>query len=406
MRDRLLFVWIALLGATRVDFLLGGGPFILTPFLLLSPLLLPGEIHRVTTRPHPTPLPQGATGWLLAVAALSAILLLSAFGAMELGAAGRRLGLLLAQLGLLTALGLALADRPAPKALLARGAYWGLATVFLMNVVQLAVWLVPALPRTVAGGLLGLEPGSYAGVLPRLTGISHDPNLGGALILFYLAVLAFAAPPSRLRTAVLWGGAVSVVLTLSRSAGLAGLVLWGWVLIRRGEFRVTPLLAGSLAAATGAVVALAGFAPGFFEPLADVWSIASNRFTLTEDSAAQHVQLLGRAWEVGTHDLKSLFLGIGYGNAYMVTQDMFPGNVYGNFHSIFLTFFAEAGVLAALLLTAMMGTAWVRGGAWRPLIGALLVYNLFQQTQTEPWFWLVLLWAWTRTPAEEPEPTA
>jgi hypothetical protein len=94
-------------------------------------------------------------------------------------------------------------------------------------------------------------------------------------------------------------------------------------------------------------------------------------------------------------------LGIGYGSAFMVTQDIFPGNEYGNFHSLFVTLFVEAGVVAVGLGVWLFVEAIRVGRDVRPMIVALLAFNLFQQTHTEPILWLCLMMAWVPLESSE-----
>jgi O-antigen ligase len=104
---------------------------------------------------------------------------------------------------------------------------------------------------------------------------------------------------------------------------------------------------------------------------------------------------MARGWEVATYDLKHLLLGVGYGNGYTTLQDIFPGNRYGNFHSLFVTLLAESGIIAAVLCVILIAYPLAIGGIYRPIIAGLLIFNLFQQMQTEPILWLLLLFAWT-----------
>ena len=87
-------------------------------------------------------------------------------------------------------------------------------------------------------------------------------------------------------------------------------------------------------------------------------------------------------------------MGLGYGNAYLELQDMFPGSKYGNYHSLYVTMFAEAGVFALLLMLALLAGPLLRGSFWRPLVAGAVAFNLFYQTTTEPSFWFVLALAW------------
>ncbi len=404
MRDRLFVLWIALLGATRVDLLLGEGPFVLTPFLLLSPLLLLLEGWRLVREQSRPVLPPGLAGWTLALGALAVLLILSAVFALDPGWSGRRVGLLLVQLFFVTLLGTSLLHGPGGRRLLARGAWLGVGLALLASLGQLLAWGLEAVPSALFGGALSLETYGYEGVLPRLSGLGYDPNLGAMTLLFHLALLAGFAAPSAARTVVMGAGALVVFGSLSRSAVLAAGVLVLASLLRPLQLRVTPLLAGALAGCAAAALVVVLAVPGVTEPVVDAGWVLTERLSPSEGSGSDHLHLLGRGWETATDDLSTMALGIGYGNAFLVLQDVFPGNDYGNFHSLYLTFFAEVGIVALLLLLLVLGVALARGAGWRPLIGALLVYNLFQQAHTEPWFWLVLLAAWTRVPVRPAPP--
>tara|TARA_B110000263_G_scaffold230293_1_gene224708 strand:- start:128 stop:439 length:312 start_codon:yes stop_codon:yes gene_type:complete len=87
-------------------------------------------------------------------------------------------------------------------------------------------------------------------------------------------------------------------------------------------------------------------------------------------------------------------IGMGYGNSYMELQDVFPGNKYGNFHSLYVTMLAESGVLALILSLILLGYPLGLPGAWRPLVGGFVVFNIFYQTLAEPLFWFALAMAW------------
>lgn len=414
MSDRLLILWIALLGATRVDFLAGSGPFLLTPFLALSPVIVVAELWRTAGAGWQPRIPPRTAGFLLAISALLALLLASTFFAYDLGTSARRFALLLAQVYLVFLVALALANRADPARILIRGSLWGLALCVVFSTVQFATFFAPALTELTAG-FVDLEARRYFGIIPRLTGASHDANLGGFLILFYMIVLWLLAAPSRIRTWGLTVGALLVLLTLSRSAVLAGLVFWVVWHWRSRELRVGLPLTGAVAAVVGAVTALALFSPGTLDPMLALAEILGQRLSPDEGSTQEHLLVLGRGWEVGTESVKHVFLGLGYGNAYVALQDVYPGFEYGNFHSLFVTVFAESGTPAALLLVWVFVRAYQHGGIYRPLVAALLVFNLFQQAHAEPWMWLILMMAWTGIaeeaaeaagPEEEPEEEA
>ncbi len=406
LSDRLLILWLALLGASRVDLLAGGGAFVLTPFLVLSPVLIGVELWRLAGDGSSFRLPDRAASFVLAILALLSLLLASTFLSYDLVTSSQRFALLLVQVAFVLLVGLALASRPDPGAILLKGFVAGLGVAVAFSVLQLAVWFLPTLWPVVFQRVVDLEPGSYAGIVPRLTGASHDANLGAIQLVVYLAVILVLSAPSRVRTVLVSVGAGAVVLTLSRSGVLAGLTLWVAMVLMRRRVRLTPVGVGTVGAATAVILTLLLLAPGTLDPLVAPVDAVGQRLTVGERSASEHAALLARGWEVGTESVKHALLGVGYGNAYIMVQDIFPGNEYGNFHSLFVTLFAEAGAIAALSAVAIFGVAFFRGGSYAPLIAALFVFNLFQQAHTEPALWLSLMLAWMGIGVWEQAPDA
>lgn len=392
MSGVVLALWIALLGATRIDLLFGEGPLVLTPFLVISPVLVLAEFRstsRTLTRLH---LSVGAESFVLALTGLVILLTLSAFFAYDLATASRRLSLLIAQLGLVTALGLLLLLREDRTEILVRGARWGIVGIVICNALQLLAFASGG--QWAGGGPIDLTPGLYFGVIPRLTGLNADPNLGGlATVVFTWLLWRFGTPDDRTRRLVRVG-ILCVILTLSRSAMLAGLVIIAISSLNARAVRVTPGAIGTLAAVVSVLLVPYLFSPSGADALDALGGMLGTRLTFDEGSSSQHIQLILKGLQVGTADVKPLLVGIGYGNAFLETQAFFPGDKYGNFHSLFITFFAEAGVLAGASALAIFLIAFRRSPTFRPVIAGLFVFNLFQQSHTEPVTWLVLCLAW------------
>lgn len=393
--DRLLILWIALIGATRVDLLAGEGPFGLTPFLLLSPLVLGVEAWRIARAGWRPRIPSGTAGFVLAISAFLSLLLVSTFLAWDLGASARRFSLLLVQVGFVIGIAVGLANRADPARILVRGSLLGLGLCTAFSAAQLAALFTPLLDAAALGGVLDLEARRYFEVIPRLTGSSEDANLGAFLILFYLAVVWHLAAPSRLRSLALGTGLVLLAMTLSRSGLLGGLVLWALWTLEHRELRVGLRVTGVVAALLAAVTGLALLSPETLDPGVALLEILGHRLSPEEGSTVEHFAVVARGWEVGTESVKHTLVGLGYGNAFVALQDFFPGHEYGNFHSLFVTIFAESGAPAALVLIWVFVHALRTGGTFRPLVGGLLAFNLFQQAHADPWMWLILFLAWT-----------
>jgi hypothetical protein len=404
MRSLLLICWIASLGITRVDLLGGRGGFVLTPFLVLSALVVAFEVGHVVSRGGWFRIPPRMPTYFLCVCALLSVITASAFLSFEMATSLRRVALLVVQVVAVLLVAVAFANHESPHRVLVTGAYAGLATSLFFNLVQIVVW-VGGISHPIDAWVT-LAPGTYAGIIPRLTGASHDPNLGGLLIVAYLFVILRFAAPSRARTVMTALGVLSLPLTISRSALLTAMTVGGVALLqRRGSWvSMRGIFWGSTLVAGIALVLLV--TPRMVEGIDALSQVLSQRLTVREGSASEHATVLRRGWEVGTANFKQIVLGIGYGNAYTVLQDIYPGSKYGNFHSLFVTLFAESGVFAALLMIGLVVYPLTLRTPYRPLIVGMIVYNLFQQTPTDPVFWLFLTLAWTGLdrPAE-PEPT-
>lgn len=394
MRERILVLWIAMMGVSRIDLLGGATDFLLTPFLALTPVVVGLEVSRALADGGRFRLPRHIDRFFLAVGALLCFILLSTFAAYDLEVSARRTVLLFAQVIAVLAGGVALANTRSPRAALVRGALAGIAVGLAFNVLQVVDWFAGGLLRG-AESWISLEPGNYAGIIPRLTAGSHDPSLGGLFLLTYLFLALTLGGELRFRKPIVWAVVISLLLTLSRSVLLAGLaVMVVTVLMRRGVH--VSRRAALLTTAGCAVLLLAVIAfPGFFEPLGSTTRLLGDRLSMSEGSSVEHASVLARAWEVATYDLKHLLLGVGYGNAFTMLQDIFPGNRYGNFHSLFLTLLAESGVLAAAAGILLFVYPFFRGGAYVPLVAGYLVYNIFQQSHTDPLTWLVLMLGWS-----------
>jgi hypothetical protein len=245
------------------------------------------------------------------------------------------------------------------------------------------------LPTTLFAGpaSLRLDSFGYAGFIPRLSGTVLDPNQAGLVLLVY----AFLAPRAR------WWAVALLVLTLSRSAALGAIVLgvasawqFGWA---QRPAPVRRLLVGVAVVAAGLV--LVARSPAAVENTARTIAPFAERFGMVDGgSSAQHGALIVRAAVEGSRTLPRALLGLGWGASYVVLQDFFPGNRYGNFHSLYGTVFAEAGIFALISVLAMLLLPLARATHWRPIVAAFIVFNFSYQSTTEPAFWFLLALAW------------
>lgn len=384
----LLAAWVALLGADRIDF--GGGnlPVAVTPFLVLTPLLVLAQAAKRLRTGDPLNVPAGGRTYALVLLAFLALIGASVFGSLDPETSMARALLVVMQaLGTL-AVALQVYGNSDAEATVRHGAVAGIILFAVFDALCAASFL-GMLPSELPIGfaVLKLQSFGYAGIVPRLSGSVLDPNRAGLLLIFY-AILA-----RRLR-----GPAVGMLLlTLSRSATLAGLgvvavhVWEGGILTRHVSRRA--MLAGVVVLATA--LAAIGRSSESLDATQRALAPFSERFSLSEEgSASVHSSLLGRAVEEGTRSPKRAMLGLGWGASYVVLQDIFPGSRYGNFHSLYATAFAEAGFPAAVLITLLLVVPIVRRGPWRDLALAAALFSIFYQATAEPAFWFTLAMGW------------
>lgn len=400
MTNVLVFVWIATLGADRIDLAGEALPFGVLPFYPLTALLVCAELARRLregTLPRPTPAQWRVTALVLGLFTLAAV---SVFRSGDVPLSVNRLVLLGGvAMGSLLALWL-MSDRDDLPLLLARGAQLGLALAVVANGLQLAQFL-GALPDEAKFGPVRLLLGSHSyGIVPRLTGLSWDLNGTGGTYLIQAALIWLAGPSLRYRRAWLGLAGVLLALTLSRSAALAALpavlaLLWGSRLAADDAAARIALAVACLFVALGATALLDESARA---STAQALAPLAERFDPTEASAQSHAHLMARGLEEATRDVPRTLLGAGYGSSHRLLQDVFPGLKHGNFHTLYLQLWVESGVFALLAFGALLVATWRRAGALRALVIGFAVYNVFYQGLAQPALWILvaLIWA-TRT---------
>jgi len=396
-----LALLVASMGASRVDLLAGNGPLVLTPFLVLAPLILTHDVRAALRRTGGIPVPVGLAPLLRVLAALLAVLLVSVLGSVDPQVSVRRFALLLAHVSAACVLAVLVHVHPDRERLLARAGGMGVGLWVAFALLQVGTWFVAG-PDAEWLGVVSLQLSTYAGVVPRLSGPSHDPNLGGVLLVFFSVLLwRYALPGGR---ALRWRRwllpllGVLLLFTLSRSALLAAVVVGvAWAVIREGSWsrrRWAGWVLGSLVAMVVGGLLLTVLWPTALDAAADALLLVWERFEFLEGSGGERLSLIGRGLEVATDGPQALLLGTGYGTAHLFLNDIFFENEYGNYHSLVVTLLAEAGVPALLLMLWLFRRALQAPRADRPLVVAILLFSVVQQPHTDPWIWFLLSLAW------------
>lgn len=405
--NALLLLWIALIGGDRINLLGAHSPFLLTPFLALTPVVLVSELVRRARAGSRITYSNGALGFVVLCLLLLSLCLASVYVSRDFSAAAPRVVLLAIQLsGTFGVLVLA-RDRRNLSAILARGARWALLTFIAFNIAEVLAWLEVIPAQLPAGtGIISLAPDVYAGFVPRLSGMVLDSNRGG-LMLVIMGFLVVHGDANRTR-AWRWICAASVLLllTLSRSAALAGLACVATVALTGNMLAIPRRLVATVSFAVAIVAGTLLIRPAAREVAATTLAPLASRLSILEGSSRDHLRLITRGLHTSAESMNAAVRGLGYGSSHMALQDFFPGNRYGNFHSIYIGMLVEAGVFALLVLLSLILIPLLRRGEYRPVVAAAATFGLFYGALSEPVFWLALVLAWISLPVSNSRPNA
>jgi hypothetical protein len=389
-----LIAWVALLAADRIDFLGGHGAFTLPPYLVLTPLVLVLEgMRRILTRSAIT-IPRAAGWYGVLSLTLVSLAIASVFTSPELAISAPRVVLFIVQVLSSFAVVLLVADRRDLYTVIDRGAVAGLLLFVAFDVLQLA-WLLGRVPEYLRLGSMSIYMVgfTYGAFIPRLSGMVADQNRAAIPLLFFAWAVAMR-PGLRPRRGYVALAGVLLLATLSRSAMLAAVAMVVVVILERRIRRVPPTLVFALLLGLVGVLTATLVSPAVRDAVVSSAQPIVRRASLEEGSSQVHLVVLQRGIDVATASVPQAVIGLGFGSAYSVLQDVFPGQRYGNFHSLYITILAETGVFALLTLLLMIGVPVVQGGPYRPVLVGMAVFNLFYQSITDPAFWTVLALAW------------
>jgi hypothetical protein len=399
---------IGLIAADRIDLLAGRGPFILTPFLVLAPLVLlisvlrvePARMFRFTLT---APIRRQAP-FLIA----SGLFLLLSFASVPIGLDPERGLVAFVDLFLVAVLGyyisLQILEEPAQEKLIVWSVTFGLSVYIMFCIAEFIAWrhgVVMSAERNGPWLQSIFAPSTLGPWAPTLSGTAYDSNRAGFVLTMYLALLDKFAAKSRYTPVLRFAIAFLIFLTLSRSGTLCWLAyylfsrtFWTRLASRRVLVRVAAIvIVGSLV--------FAAYQKEMIE-LAEAWEIAdavSTKMSMDPGSSGEsHILLIERGLKTWLTSTKTIITGIGYAAAPKVLGDFFGTDKRGNFHSLYVTTLAEMGLPAFVVLVFLLGYPIIGRRGVIPCMAAIMVFNVSYQTETEPMLWLMLalLWSYER----------
>jgi O-Antigen ligase len=404
---------IGLVGADRIDLFAGRGPFTLTPFLVLAPLVgLIGLLRKQPDRLFRLTITPPIRRQVPFLAASSMFLLLS-FASGPIGLDPERSVVAFFDLLLVSVLGYCISVQilwePAQEKLILRSITFALIMYVIVCIGECIAWshglYVIDGKSTTSWVELTFAPGRLGNWVPTLSGTTWDSNRSGFILVMYLALLDRFVARSRYTHFLRWAIAILIFLTLSRSGLLCWLAyymcsksFWRGLASRRTVVRL------ALISIVSALVLLVYQKE--ITDLVEAWEIGdavSTKLSMARGTSGEsHVLLIQRGFDTWLTSTKTVFAGIGYAAAPKVLGDFFGNDKHGNFHDIYVTVLAEMGLPAFVILMFFLGYPIISRKGTVPCIAAIMVFNVSYQTHTEPVFWLVLALVWSYERKEKP----
>jgi hypothetical protein len=399
---------IGLIGADRIDLAAGHLPFILTPFLVLAPLVIllhllrvpPNRLFQLIVTP-----PVRRQAPFLAAASL---FFLFSFASIPLGLDPAR-GLV-AFSDMLTVAILAfyillrILTEPDQGQLVLRSITFALAVYLIFCVGELIGWKLGfTLDYTRSGPWIEstFAPSQLGNWVPLLSGTTFDPNRSGFILTMYLILIDTFIPKSRYARILRFAIGFLILLTLSRSSTLCWLAyyifsstFWSALVSRRAVLKLAGIAVISLL--------LYGVYQEQINGLLEAWEIGdalAAKLSMDPGSSGEsHVLLIRRGFTTWLTSPKTMISGIGFAATPKVVEDFFGTDKHGNFHCLYVTALAEMGLPAFLVLMFLLGYPIIgRDSAVRGM-AAVMVFNISYQVHMEAMFWLILalLWSYKR----------
>ncbi len=404
MRRVLFIVWLATIGADRIDFLRGSGAFVLTPFILLSPVVIlaytlpsitDGSIRKLRY-------PRNLVPFLLLSTLMLAVILASVLFCNDIRIGMKRYVFLLMQICCAACMGIVLHNVRSPGKVLLYGAYVGIVVSLLFDIGQVLIWFGASGAKALHDTrFIDLAPPSLGLFAPRPAGMSVDMNRGGFLLVVYAFFLMKFGARSGSRTVFLCLSVVMLLLTFSRSAVFAFVIMWAALFFQHNRVNPKRVVLVSVLSVAVCGLAVRAYNDSGLASQVDIAYLLAERLSVSsETSGAVHFSVIDMGLRTANASVMNLLLGIGFGNGYLVLGDFFD-NQYANFHSLYLSFLVETGIISLIVLLFLLLVPLTRARQYVPIMLGLIAFNVFYQLTLEPILWCMIAMSWMNSGFDE-----
>ncbi len=393
--EAFIAVCVVAAATDRIDLARGGAPLVITPYIALIPCIMTVMVVRALSGHRANPISRDARSGVFLMAGFIVLAMISV---MAIGGDGLSTGRVLLLLALVvSAASIVWLALTVDTAWTLRAAGWGLiAGSLVLDTLSLFSWLRFGTGHAVLLGPIDITAGSIGQDIPRLSGLSLDPNRGAFTAAVAVHLVVLEPLTSRFRMAVvslaaLFGSGLIVVASVSRSGAIAWLICAIGAVVQAPRGRQRRRVAGALMFASVTVVFVVAriiSANGAID-----LALVTNRLDLSEGtSGGEHLSLYRIAAESIAAGPMQPWVGAGFGRSYLEVAEVFAGSTYGNFHSLYLTALVEMGIVGLVVILILVVAPTLSARRWLAL--ATVAFGVFYQSIMDPIFWFVISLLW------------
>lgn len=229
----------------------------------------------------------------------------------------------------------------------------------------------------------------------RLHGLVRDSSRSAINNIFFLTVSYIASrqslPQENCEPLPSWIyilGTLQIFFTLSRNA-LAMLPIFILIVFLYDEKNTKILI-------TAATFIITWAATVYILSKAELVTMIQLMFVSSagrEYSTQVHFELIQDAVNIFLSNTKTFIIGRGWGTEYVYTSQYFPSDkeMYGNFHSGFISAGVQSGAIAGISYFRYMLKPLLCKYEWRYFVIVLVLSNVFYQYFIQPSYWILLV---------------
>lgn len=235
-------------------------------------------------------------------------------------------------------------------------------------------------------------------LIPRFSGFVIDENRAGFMLVMFWALLDKFAPRTRYTSFLRFVIVLFLLFTFSRSAIICWLayILFSKKFWMRLKTRKAAFVLASLAVVSSLIFVVYRTEINGLMELWQISDMVEERMSSGRGSSTQtHIELIRRGFDAWAATPRTMIAGMGFGSSYKVLGDFWGDSKYGNFHCLYVTILAEGGLLAFFLLMILLGYPFFQREGAASCVAAIAIFNVPLQAHMEPILWLVVALVWS-----------